>query len=68
MIAKRDREAAIEQALIANLTHKNAVLKRLKFAAKSERFARTLPPEQRSLLEETLFPFLARDFMRLPTN
>jgi transposase len=36
-----------------------AVLKRLKFAATSERFASTLAPEQRSLLEETLDSDLA---------
>lgn len=36
-----------------------AVLKRLKFAATSERFASTLAPEQRSLLEETLDADLA---------
>ena len=33
-----------------SLTHENAVLKRLKFAAQSERYS----PEQRSLLEESL--------------
>ncbi|WP_457427741.1 IS66 family transposase [Roseateles sp. P5_E7] len=31
-----------------------AVLKRLKFAATSERFASALSPDQRSLLEEAL--------------
>jgi transposase len=36
-----------------------AVLKRLKFAATSERFASTLAPEQKSLLEETLDADLA---------
>ena len=39
-----------KQAIIDKLTHENAVLKRLKFAAQSERFN----PEQRSLLEESL--------------
>ena len=39
-----------KQAIIDKLTHENAVLKRLKFAAQSERFG----PEQRSLLEESL--------------
>jgi transposase len=39
-----------KDALIDKLTHENAVLKRLKFAAQSERFS----AEQRSLLEETL--------------
>ena len=39
-----------KQATIDKLTHENAYLKRLKFAAQSERFS----AEQRSLLEETL--------------
>ncbi len=39
-----------KQATIDKLTHENAVLKRLKFAAQSERFS----AEQRSLLDETL--------------
>lgn len=39
-----------KDALIDKLTHENAVLKRLKFAAQSERFN----AEQRSLLEEAL--------------
>ncbi|WP_257645072.1 IS66 family transposase zinc-finger binding domain-containing protein, partial [Sphaerotilus montanus] len=59
MIAQRDREAAFKQALIDKLTHEMAVLKRLKFAATSERFASTLAPEQKSLLEETLDTDLA---------
>ena len=54
LIARHDREAAFKQALIDKLTHENAMLKRLKFAATSERFASTLAPEQKSLLEETL--------------
>lgn len=53
-IQQRDRDIAFKQALIDKLTHEMAVLKRLKFAATSERFASTLLPEQRSLLEETL--------------
>lgn len=59
LIARRDREAAFKQALIEKLTHENAMLKRLKFAATSERFASTLAPEQKSLLEETLDSDLA---------
>jgi transposase len=59
LIAQRDREAAFKQALIDKLTHENAVLKRLKFAATSERFAASLAPEQKSLLEETLDSDLA---------
>lgn len=43
-------EAAFKQAVIDKLTHENAILKRLKFAAQSERFN----PEQKSLLDETL--------------
>ena len=39
-----------QQATIDKLTHENAYLKRLKFAAQSERYS----AEQRSLLEETL--------------
>lgn len=55
----RDTELAFKQALIDKLTHEMAVLKRMKFAASSERFASTLAPEQRSLLEETLDTDLA---------
>lgn len=54
LLEQRDREAAFKQALIDKLTHEMAVLKRLKFAATNERFASTLAPEQKSLLEETL--------------
>ena len=43
-------EVRHKQALIDKLTHENALLKRLKFAAQSERYG----AEQRSLLEETL--------------
>src|SRR5512134_2813875 len=60
LIAQREREAAFKQALIDKLTHEMAVLKRLKFAATSERFASTLAPEQKSLLEETLDADLAK--------
>ena len=54
-IARHSRELAHKQALIDKLTHENAVLKRLKFAAKSEAYS----AEQRSLLEETLDTDLA---------
>ena len=54
-IARHSRELAHKQALIDKLTHGNAVLKRLKFAAKSEAYS----TEQRSLLEETLDTDLA---------
>lgn len=53
-IQSRDAEIAVKQAFIDKLTHEMAVLRRLKFAATSERFAASLAPEQRSLLEETL--------------
>ena len=53
-VQQRDHEIAFKQALIDKLTHEMAILKRMKFAATSERFASTLSPEQRSLLEETL--------------
>ena len=59
LIAQRDHEAAFKQAVIDKLTHEMAVLKRMKFAATSERFASTLVPEQRSLLEEALDTDLA---------
>ena len=48
-------EVAFKQAVIDKLTHENAVLKRLKFAAKSEAYS----AEQKSLLEETLDTDLA---------
>jgi transposase len=48
-LEQRERDAAFKQALIDKLTHENALLKRLKFAAQSEKFA----AEQRSLLDET---------------
>ena len=47
---RHSRAMAFKQAIIDKLTHENAVLKRLKFAAQSERFN----AEQRDLLEETL--------------
>ena len=48
-------EVSFKQATIDKLTHEMAVLKRLKFAAKSEAFT----PEQKSLIEETLDADLA---------
>ena len=54
-IDRRDREIAFKQATIDKLTHEMAVLKRLKFASKSESFS----TEQRSLLEDTLDADLA---------
>ena len=49
-IARKDEALLFTQTLIDKLTHENAVLKRLKFAAKSEAYT----AEQKSLLEETL--------------
>jgi transposase len=49
-IQQRDREIAFKQATIDKITHEMAVLKRLKFAAKSEHFN----AEQKSLLEEAI--------------
>ena len=49
-IARREREIAFKQITIDKLTHEMAVLKRLKFAAKSEGFN----AQQKSLLEETI--------------
>lgn len=49
-LQRRGRENAFKQATIDKLTHENATLKRLKFAATSEHFN----TEQRSLLEDTL--------------
>ena len=48
-------EVAFKQAIIDKLTHENAILKRLKFAAKSEAYS----AEQKSLLDETLDSDLA---------
>ena len=54
-MARKDEALRFKQTLIDKLAHENAVLKRLKFAAQSERFS----PEQKSLLEETLDADLA---------
>ncbi len=51
----QQRENTFKQALIDKLTHEMAVLKRLKFAAKSEAFN----AEQRSLLEDSIDADLA---------
>ena len=63
-LEQRERDAAFKQALIDKLTHENALLKRLKFAAQSEKFT----AEQRSLLDETFDADLAevgREMKRL---
>ncbi len=49
------QQVKFNQALIDKLTHENALLKRLKFAAHSERYT----PEQRSLLEDEIEADLA---------
>lgn len=38
-VAARDQQLIFKQATIDKLTHENAILKRLKFAAQSERFS-----------------------------
>jgi len=55
IIEQQRREALLKQATIDKLTHEMAVLKRMKFAARSEAFT----PEQKSLLEETIDTDLA---------
>lgn len=54
-VVAKDREIAFKQAMIDKITHEMAVLKRLKFAARSEAFN----AEQKSLLEETIDADLA---------
>ena len=53
--AAKDQELAFKQTLIDKLTHENALLKRMKFAAQSERFN----PEQKSLLDDEIEADLA---------
>ena len=53
--AAKDQELAFKQTLIDKLTHENALLKRMKFAAQSER----CNPEQKSLLEDEIEADLA---------
>lgn len=53
--AAKDQELVFKQTLIDKLTHENALLKRMKFAAQSERFN----PEQKSLLEDEVEADLA---------
>lgn len=47
-------EVRHKQATIDKLTHEMAVLKRLKFAARSERYGEAFNAEQKSLLEEAI--------------
>ena len=55
VIARQGQEAVFKQAQIDKLTHENALLKRMKFAAQSERFN----PEQKSLLQDEIEADLA---------
>lgn len=57
--AAQDRQLAYKQAVIDKLTHENALLKRMKFAAQSERFGERFAPEQKSLLEDEIEADLA---------
>jgi hypothetical protein len=59
LIERHAREAAFKQALIDKLMHEMAVLKRLKFAAASEKFRAGMSAEQKSLLDETLVADIA---------
>jgi transposase len=54
LLERQQREVAFKQAQVDKLTHELAVLKRLKFAATSEKFCAGLSAEQKSLIEETL--------------
>ena len=58
-LQRQEREATFKQALIDKLTHEVAVLRRLKYAASSEKFRAGMSAEQKSLLEETLEADLA---------
>lgn len=50
VIQGKDRETAFKQAVIDKITHEMAVLKRLKFAAKSEAYS----AEQKNMLDEAI--------------
>jgi transposase len=56
LVLRQSAELSFKDAVIAKLTHENAVLKRLKFALSR---AEGYTPEQKSLLEETLDTDLA---------
>ena len=53
--AAKDQALAFKQAVIDKLTHENALLKRMKFAAQSERYS----ADQKSLLEDEIETDLA---------
>jgi len=59
LIARHQTELKHSQALNAKLTHENALLKRMKFAAQSEKFSERFNAEQRSLLEDEIEADLA---------
>ena len=59
IIQRNERELAFKQATIDKLTHEIAVLKRLKFAAQSEKYREAFNAEQKSLIEETIDTDLA---------
>ncbi len=48
LLARREREATFKQALIDKLTHEVAVLRRLKYAATSEKFCAGMSAEQKA--------------------
>jgi transposase len=54
LLERQRREVAFKQALVDKLTHELAILKRLKFAATSEKYCAGLSAEQQSLLQDTL--------------
>ena len=54
-LLRGNQQLAFKQTLIDKLTHENALLKRMKFAAQSERFS----PEQKSLLDDEIEADLA---------
>ncbi|MCE2692603.1 MAG: IS66 family transposase [Rubrivivax sp.] len=60
LLERQQREVAFKQALVDKLTHELAVLKRMKFAATSEKFCAGLNAEQTSLIEETLHADIAQ--------
>ncbi len=65
LLERRQREVAFKQALVDKLTHELAILKRLKFAATSEKFCAGLSAEQQSLLEETLDTDIAQALIEI---
>ena len=54
LLQAQQRQLVFKQATIDKLTHEMAVLKRLRFAARSERYGEAFNAEQKSLLEEAI--------------